>query len=146
MHNDIESSTVSGTTALTDEWTVTLPSAFQSKMEEEDLVIWKSGLTIWCSVWGIEPEESREEALEWIAEEQAEKAFDVEQTEKEGLIFYRYRLFEETNDYSVASVYCFAFSHTNYIQLGIYVDDEADVALALDICESLSFTNHTVFH
>ncbi|MGF1768371.1 hypothetical protein L4D06_13455 [Enterovibrio makurazakiensis] len=146
MHDDIEYSTVSGNTPLTDEWTVTLPSTFQSKMEDEDLVIWKSGLTIWCSVWGIEPEESREEALEWVAEEQAEKAFDVQQTERDGLIFYRYRLFEETNDYRVASVYCFAFSHTSYIQLGIYVDDEADYAQAIKICESLSFINQTVFH
>ncbi|OEE89598.1 hypothetical protein A1OQ_11525 [Enterovibrio norvegicus FF-162] len=143
-HNEYP--TVSGDYPLTDEWAVTLPSTFQTKIEDEDLVIWKSGLTIWCSVWDIDYGETQQDAMAWVVEEQAEKAFDVHQTEKDGLIFYRYRLFEETNDYSVASVYCFVFSHSSYIQLGIYVDDEADYAQAIEICESMTFINMAVLH
>ena len=146
MHDHIEYLGVSGSYPLTDEWAVTLPSTFQTKIEDEDLVIWKSGLTIWCSVWDIDHGETQQDAMAWVVEEQAENAFDVRHIEKDGLIFYRYRLFEETNDYSVASVYCFVFSHSSYIQLGIYVDDESDYAQAIEICESMTFTNMAVLH
>ncbi|MBE1275414.1 hypothetical protein [Enterovibrio baiacu] len=136
----------SGHYKLTEEWSVELPSEFKCRIEDEDLVLWQQGMTIWCSVWGIEPEETREEALAWMEEEQAEDAFDVSKTDQNDVLLYRYRLLEETNDYRVASLYCFAFSHSSYIQLGIYLDEETRFEDAQRICESIRFVNHQTMH
>ncbi|PKF50483.1 hypothetical protein [Enterovibrio nigricans] len=146
MQNNLQSQVISGLYQLTDEWQLHLPAEFNVSMEDEDLVIWHEGFTIWCSIWSIDPEESPEEALEWIIEEQAEEAFDVDKSEKHGLVNYRYRLFEETNDYRVASVYNFTFSHTSYVQLGIYFNDEAALSTANAVCNSLKFKSSMLLH
>ncbi|MDD1780044.1 hypothetical protein LRP49_02425 [Enterovibrio sp. ZSDZ35] len=146
MQNNLQPQITSGIYRLTDEWTLDLPCEFNVTMEDEDLVIWHEGFTIWCSIWGIEPEESPEEALQWIMEEQAEDAFDIQNGEDKGLVFYRYRLFEETNNFRVASLYNFTFSHSSYVQLGIYFNDEDAFSKAKAICQSLTFTNKMLLH
>ncbi|KXF82841.1 hypothetical protein [Enterovibrio coralii] len=146
MQNNLQAQVVSGLYPLTEEWSLHLPSEFNVTMEDEDLVIWHEGFTIWCSVWSIDPEESPEEALEWIVEERADDAFDIQKGEDKGLVFYRYRLFEETNDFRVASLYNFSFSHSSYVQLGVYFDDEAAFETAKSICQSLSFKNAMLLH
>ncbi|MBV7298406.1 hypothetical protein [Enterovibrio paralichthyis] len=146
MQNVNELDAVSGEYALTDEWALTLPEPFESRMEDGDLVLWRPGMTIWCFIWGIDAIESREDALEWVREDQASEAFDTFESDENGVLRYRYRLFEETNDFKVASMYGFAFSHTSYIQLGIYLDDEADYAEAVALFDSLAYTNRATFH
>lgn len=146
MQNDNEITADSGHYPLTDEWSVILPESFESRIEDGDLVLWRPGMTIWCFIWGIDPIESREEALEWVRKEESGEAFDTFESDDNGVLRYRYRLFEETNNYQVASLYGFAFSHTSYIQLGIYINDEADYAEALSIFDSLTYTNQSTFH
>lgn len=81
-----------------------------------------------------------------MVEAQAAEAFDVFSTDKNELIFYHYRLFEETNNYNFASLYCFVFSHTSYIQLGIYLDEETSFTEAQKICDNIYFTRIQYLH
>ncbi len=54
---------------MTKEWSVSLPSKFNRRMEDDDLVIWQPGFTIWTTVWNNDKSERPEERLAWIKHE-----------------------------------------------------------------------------
>ena len=52
---------VEGNYRLTREWTIDLPGKFNRRIEDDDLVIWRPGLTFWIAIWGLEAGKTPEE-------------------------------------------------------------------------------------
>lgn len=128
---------VEGRCQITKEWVVDLPGQFNRRIEDESLVIWRPGFTIWMTVWNNDHDETREQRLNWI---QAHSNPDAHSpvTEKDGdLIRYAYRLEEESGDKRQPAFYCFAIGMRGHVQMAIYFDREDDLATAKPIWRSL---------
>jgi hypothetical protein len=123
---------------MTKDWSVTLPEKFNRRMEDDDLVIWRPGFTIWVAVWGNDHKKSREERLTWLQEEMSSGAFDIEELREEDVLRFAYRLKEESDDARVAAFYGFAIGSGGHVQLAFYFDDENELELAKSIWRSLA--------
>ncbi len=128
---------VAGEYALTPEWTITLPGEFSRRFEDQDLVIWRPGITLWIAVWGNDEEESPDERLSDIVDGIDVGAFDLITEEDGNLRRFRYRLNEEAADKRVAPFYCFVVGTSGHVQLAIYFDAERDVTTAETLWRSL---------
>ena len=122
---------------MTKNWTVVLPGAFNRRIEEGSLVLWRPGFTIWTTVWGNDHNETAEKRLDNIKQISDQSKFD--ETKLDGkVLLYSYRLHEDAEDRRVAAFYCFAFGETGHVQMAIYFDKEDDASLANKIWHSLN--------
>ena len=128
---------VEGRYQITNQWAVDLPGQFNRRIEDESLVIWRPGLTVWTTVWNNDHDETPDERLNWIQEDSSPDAHSQE-TEKDGdLIRYAYRLEEKADDKRQPAFYCFAIGRGGHVQMAIYFDREDDLAAAKRIWRSL---------
>ena len=130
---------VEGLYQMTREWSVHLPSEFNRRIEDESLVIWKPGITIWTNVWGDDGKfNSSQERVEWLKKESPPAAFDSISEITDGVTRYSYRLQEGPDQGATAAFYCFAIGRPGHVQMAIYFDDPEHVTTALQIWRSLS--------
>ena len=125
---------------MTKDWSVDLPTKFNRRFEESDLVIWKPGFTIWTTVWNNDKSESPDERLTWIREDSSPDAFDAVTETSNGLLRYSYRLKEESDDDRLPAFYCYAIGREGHVQMAIYFDSPDDLDTAQAIWRSLTET------
>ena len=129
---------VQGHYQMTKSWSVVLPSGFNRRFEDGDLVIWKPGFTIWATVWNNDKSETQDERLAWITEDSSSDAFDVVNESSDGILRYAYRLKENSEDDRQPGFYCFAIGRDGHVQMAIYFDSANGLADALAIWRSLT--------
>ncbi len=129
---------VEGTYKMTKDWSVVLPSQFNRRIEDGDLVIWKPGFTLWITVWNNDKSETQEERLAWIQGDSSAQAFDEITESSDGLMRYAYRLREESEDDREPAFYCFAIGSRGHVQMAIYFDAPDNIADAMSIWRSLN--------
>ncbi|MES2475503.1 MAG: hypothetical protein V4640_06965 [Verrucomicrobiota bacterium] len=122
---------------MTKEWSVDLPTKFNRRFEESDLVIWKPGFTIWTTVWNNKSE-SPDERLAWIRDDSSPDAFDAVTETSNGLLRYSYRLKEDSDDARLPGFYCYAIGKVGHVQMAIYFDSPDDLDTAQAIWRSLT--------
>jgi hypothetical protein len=49
---------IEGRYQMTPDWAVTLPQPFNQRFEDDSLVFWRPGITVWTIVWGNDKNES----------------------------------------------------------------------------------------
>jgi hypothetical protein len=128
---------VEGEYRMTEGWSITLPKKFNRRFDDNSLVIWRPGFTIWITVWGNDRNESKEEQLAWFKKRMSPDAFDLEELSDNGVLRFAYRLKERSDDNRVAALYGFAFGDDGYVQTAIYFDDEDALPIAKTIWMSL---------
>jgi hypothetical protein len=128
---------IEGRFQMTRHWSVELPGQFNRRIEEDQLVLWRPGFTIWTTVWNNDRNESPEERLAWLKERISDQAFDIQEQRQGELIFFRYRVAEEAEDGRRPAFTAFAIGSAGTVQMGIYFDNEADVAMARAVWLSL---------
>lgn len=99
--------------------------------------MWKSGFTIWASVWNNDKTESKEERLNWLQGDSSPEAFDSVVESADGVIRYAYRLKEEPEEDRQPAFYCFVIGQDGYVQMAIYFDFADDLAEAKSIWRSV---------
>jgi hypothetical protein len=130
---------VHGHYQMAKKWGIVLPSEFNRRIEDGDLVLWRSGITAWISIWNNEDGESPEQRLAWIKETQSPHIESPEEQQIGPILFYTYRLEEPADDERVAALYCYAITASSQVQMAVYFDDERDAAMARDLCLSLDY-------
>jgi hypothetical protein len=125
---------------MTKDWSVDLPTRFNRRFEESDLVIWKPGFTIWTTVWNNDKSESPDERLAWIRDDSSPDAFDAVTETSSGLLRYSYRLKEESDDDRLPAFFCYAIGKDGHVQMAIYFDSPDGLDTAQAIWRSLTET------
>lgn len=129
---------VQGDYQMTREWKITLPGQFRRRFEEGSLVLWRPGITIWASAWGEKRSTPPRERLKGIKAEASPKRFqELEETGKDGLLRWSYRLKEQAADARVPALYGFVLGNSGYVQLAIYFDREEDASAARALWRSV---------
>jgi hypothetical protein len=122
---------------MTENWSVTLPVPMKRRFEEDSLVLWRKGFTIWTLVWGNDDERTQDETVEWVRENVSDAAFDIRVEKDQGLTRFSYRLNEERESGVVYALYVFAIADVGHVQMALYFDAEADLDEARAIGKSL---------
>lgn len=131
---------VSGLTQLTKKWSLDLPGEFNRRIEDEQLVMWRPGLTFWISVWNS-PSERATTAMtvKMLRDDIGPSAYDLVEDQKDGLIRIRYRLMEHAEDKRLPALYGFLVADDGYLQFAAYFDREEDEQVAQEVFESVHF-------
>jgi hypothetical protein len=128
---------VEGQLRVTETWSVELPEAFNRRVEEGALCMWRPGLTIWVEAWKPPLPQTTEQMAEWLRDGIAEEATDLSETAHD-LVRITYRLSEAAEDERAPALYGYAIGRSGYLQIAAYFDDEADAVVARQIFESAS--------
>ncbi|MCC9605572.1 DUF2185 domain-containing protein [Blastopirellula sp. JC732] len=129
-----------GVFALTDRWSLDLPLRFNKRLEEDgQMVLWRPGVTIYASVWGIpEDYDSSFELLRDLTRDRDPDAFDYQELKEGKLLRIAYRLVEDHDGVDVHALYCFVADADGYVHLSIYFDAPEDVDLAKSIWQGIA--------
>jgi len=131
---------VEGRYQMTRDWAVTLPQAFNRRVEDGSLVFWRPGITAWTIAWNNDKRETQQERLEWLRRDASPDAFDVQTITDGDVTRYSYRLTERRDASVVHAFYCFAIGVAGHIQMAIYLDNEKDLETARQIWRNLDET------
>lgn len=135
---------VEGHYQLTPDWAITLDAPYNRRIEDGDLVLWNPRITIWMTIWHNDEHASIQARLDDLKQHMSPDAEGIEQQESESTLFYAYRLAEEGDkdpeDERMPGYYCYAFADNSHVQMAVYFDDEADVAIARALHHSLAYT------
>jgi len=127
---------VSGEISLGFEWSTQLDDEYSREVVEDDLVLWRPGLTIWIAVWGGGDFDSADQRLESLREDIDPAAHDFDEwDDHDGDVLYlSFRLEEPDSDESsnpgAPALYGFVVSEETHVQFAAYGDDETAVASA----------------
>ena len=119
---------------MTRDWAITVPAPMNRRFEEKQLVLWRPGLTAWIAVWGDGKFDSAQDRLKWIKETASKDAYDRQESSRQQVTYYSYRLAEPAEDRRVPALYCFAVGSTSHVQLAVYFDREQDLPKAESLC------------
>ena len=128
---------VSGDYKLSADWAMTLPQEMNRRVEDQDLVLWRPGFTIWMSLWKNEHDETIPERIQWFQSDTDPAAFDTSVQADEIPARYSYRLNENREESVVYALHGFALKDDGHLQVAIYVDSESDIAEAKVLFNSL---------
>jgi hypothetical protein len=131
---------VQGRYHLTRDWSVALPGPFQRRLEDDSLVLWRPGITVWTNIWNNDKLETSQERLEWLREGTSPDAFESQVIIDGSLTRYAYRLTEQRDEGVVHALYAFAIGPNGHVQMALYFDDEADLSIAREIAQSLDIS------
>lgn len=133
MHPDFP--IVSGQYQMTANSFINLPFEFNRRIEDGSLVLWRTDprITLWISVWNIPANSSPKDQLTAYKSDISDSAYDV--TLEEDRISY---LLNENSP--IASFNGFVVSSNEFLQIGIYVDEEKMLEIAMEIFKSIELT------
>lgn len=129
---------VEGDHSLTATWSIHLPERFARRIEENQLVLWRPGFTIWLTVWNNDRGESQTARLAGLKKGASPKRYAEQESEANNLTRYSYRLRDESENGPVESLYGFVMSDIGHLQIAIYFDDVADEAEARQLVDSVA--------
>lgn len=131
-----------GPFALTDRWSLELPFRLNKRIEEDgQMVLWRPGVTIYASCWGIpEDYDSSADLLRDLTAERDPAAFDYQELKEGKLLRIAYRLTEDQDGLEVHSLYCFVADPDGYVHLSIYFDNPEDGETAVALWKGISST------
>ena len=128
---------VSGDQQLSADWSLTLPRAFNRRIEDKALVLWRPGVTVWLTLWGNDRGLSPKQRLDSLRATTESDAFEVSIRSGSLPMRYTYRLDEQRDEGTVHALYGFVLKPDRDIQAAIYVDDRADLEIARSILDSI---------
>lgn len=129
---------VQGDHALTDMWNVHLPAPFARRIEDDSLVLWRPGLTIWLAPWLNNHNQTQSKRLATIKGMVSPEGYDARESVHGGVTHFSYRLRDDNENGPIESLNAWAISDNEQLQMSIYFDDPTDATVAQQIVDSIS--------
>jgi hypothetical protein len=125
---------------MTEDWALTLPLQFQRRFEDQDLVLWRPGFTMWINIWGASGETPQARCTR-VRETADPNAFDAKVVDHRETLWLSYRLNEPDEERGTRfALYGFAFGVSGDVNIAFYFDDESDLEIARTIWLSVNET------
>ena len=107
------------------------------RVEDQDLVLWRPGFTVWMSLWNNDNGETVQQRLDWLRSDASPGAFEQRVQADESPARYSYRLNEEREEGAVYALYGFVLKEDGHLQIAIYADRESDIESAKSLLQSV---------
>lgn len=126
---------------ITAHWSLTLDTRYNVRVEDDSMVLWRPGITLWLLAWKNDHDESVTTRLEYFRHNISPEAF-ASALSGDGIVTrFSYRLNEQRAEGLVYAFHGLAFSDSGHIQCAIYVDKEADLKIARQLFSSIRYTD-----
>ena len=125
---------------ITDEWIIDLSEDFQRRVEDQELIFWKTGVTVVATSYRIPEESGKFELLNKIQQKIPQDALETlvsTQGKIAGLGYTRIQKLE--NGIKRLGLVTFTVSETSCLQVGFYLDKPEDLTWAKSVWESIIF-------
>lgn len=133
---------IKGTYRMTREWTIGLPVEFKRRFEEDNLVIWRPGVTFWIAAWANNKGETIEERIKRFKNGSSKEKREEKYEEGNGQALYTYELTERDESRDIkeyTAIYAFKVNDSGYVQIGAYADSNNDKKMAYQIIRSINY-------
>ena len=131
---------VTGNYRMTDEWSVVLPEAFNRRVEDGSLVLWRPALTFWITLWGNDKDAPAENRLASILEAASDLRKEQQVERAESLVRLTYELPDEDPSRaqpSYHSISGYVIAPAGHVQISAYFDTPAARTLGYQIIHSV---------
>ncbi len=125
-----------GETALDGNWTASFAMRFKRRIEGENMVIWRPGLTFWMQGWSTNEQESAS-LRSHLEGNLPPGARDVVREQDDDSWRTMFRVDSSVADKRRPALLALVWSRGNVLQVSAYFDDEADLASASAVIRSL---------
>jgi len=131
---------------MTKDWTAVLPVAFNRRIEDGSLVLWRPDLTFWINVWNNDAMLSIDEQLGRILGSASAERSDEQIERGDALVRLTYELPDEdperpASDCSAISAH--VISPSGYVQISAHYDTPEARTLGYQIIHSITQTQAT---
>lgn len=130
----------SGPVTIGDCWTFDIASRMTRRIEDDSIVIWRPGFTIWIDIYTTHVR-TRKERFELINEIKPDLAYDIKQEEANGLLKLRYRYDKEEFVNKQPSICVFGLTDRDEIHMTVYFDSDVYLNEIEQIWNTLSNTD-----
>lgn len=114
-----------GELALSPLWSLTLPEPMHRRREGASLVLWRPGLTLWCSLWDLPAGATPAEYVDRLPAETAAQRFDVRRWRYRNVQYVGYRMSEPGAPAGPPPLYGIAAADAGCLHVVAYFDAEA---------------------
>lgn len=132
---------ISGPQRLTKNWALTLPAEFWRRVENEQLVIWRPGLTFWIDAYGNEAGQTIEERMAEARASLSPHAKNTKEARTANVAAIRYEL-AEIGEGGLVQNGLFTLMHgaDGRIMMAAYHDSAETLDMAMKVSASLTYT------
>lgn len=125
---------------ITPEWIIDLPEEFKRRVENGELVFWKTGITVVTAVFRLPYGIGKLELLNQIQQKMPENTFETLVSTQGAIVGLGYtRIEQRAGKNNRLSLYTFTASDTSCLQTAFYLDDPADLEWAKAIWNSILY-------
>ena len=120
---------VTGDYLLTKGWRVTLRDAFNRRIEDGSLVLWRPDLTFWFNIWNNDGQTSVDAVLERLLADASAERSEEQIEQSAAMARLSYALPDEINGFVIVPA--------GYLQVSAYYDTPEARTLAYDIIRTI---------
>lgn len=122
---------------ITNEWIINLPEDFESRSENEELVFWKTGITVIVAAFRLPEDIGKIELLNQVQKKLPENALETLVSTKGEIVGLGYtHVHKRKGEKNRLALITFTASDASCLQTAFYLDDPADLDWAKSVWET----------
>lgn len=125
---------------ITTEWLINLPEDFESRVEKDKLIFWKTGITVVAVAFRLPDSIDKIALLNQIQEKFPDDTLETLVSTKGEIVGLGFtRIHEVINEKNRLSLYTFTASDVSCLQIAFYLDDPDDLDWAKSVWEHVIY-------
>jgi hypothetical protein len=135
---------VTGEYRMTKTWSISLPEEYRCRFEDDSLVIWRPGITMWISAWGMQDGETPASTLASIKSDTNYPPAEVLELQHPTCLCYG-RFYHETDNADGEpddrwTLTTFTIGQSGQVMMSVYFDEKSDLEKAKQLWLSIKET------
>lgn len=125
---------------ITPEWAIDLSDEFETRVEDEKLIFWKTGITVVVAVFRLPEGTGKIDLLNQIQEKLSDNTIETLVSTSGEIAGLGYtKIHKEHDDKNRLSLYTFTTSDTSCLQSAFYLDNPDDLDWAKSVWKRIVF-------
>jgi len=125
---------------ITSEWTIDLSEAFESRVEDEKMIFWKTGVTVVVAAFRVPEGTGKIDLLNQIQKKIPENTIETLVSTSGEIAGLGYtQIHTALDEKKRLSLYTFTTSDTSCLQTAFYLDNPNDLAWAKTVWKSIIY-------
>lgn len=125
---------------ITPEWLINLPDEMEHRIEDDELIFWKTGVTIAIAAFSLPEGVSKLELLAQIQQKMPERTLETFVSTKGEVVGLGFtEVLKANNSRDRLSLVTFTASDTSCLQTGFFLDNPEDLEWAKSVWKGIIF-------
>ncbi len=125
---------------ITPEWTIDLSDDFETRVEDEKLIFWKTGITVVVAAFRLPDKTGKIDLLNKIQEKIPENIIETLVSTSGEIVGLGYtKIHKELDEKNRLSLYTFTTSDNACLQTAFYLDNPEDLSWAKSVWERIVY-------